>query len=120
MIGKRIYAKAAVLAKETPGRKRAIPEELYSEICDQVSALLRVKVSEADAKARIASRHSVSPKTIDRIWSKRDQYPDVQISSDQAREMLEEVLREAFSPAGWKESREVILSASSSSEIERN
>jgi hypothetical protein len=52
-------------------------------------------------------------KTNDRIWSKRDQYGAVaHMSSDKAREILEEILREALSPTGRKEAREAIISAS--------
>jgi hypothetical protein len=113
MIGKKIYAKVAALAKETPGRKRAISEEHYTKICDQVASLVRMKVSAVDAKGRVASRNNVSSKTIDRIWSKRDQYSsDVSMTSAQAREILEPILREAFPPAGWKDSREAIVLAS--------
>ena len=98
-----------------------IPEDDYNSICDEIASLVRVKCSPGDAKGRVALRHGVSLKTIDRIWSKRDQYPAVQVTSDQAREMLEEVLRQAFSPAGWKESREAIILASESAKIdERN
>ncbi len=88
-VRKSLAAGTARLPGAKMGRK-TIPDSEKVAICDEVAALLRKGNTMAVAKQRIALRHDSTVRTIDRVWSKRNEY-SIDMDAEKVQGMIDEL-----------------------------
>lgn len=79
-----------------PGAKmgrKTIPDSEKLAICDEVAALSRKGYTMAAAKRRVAQRRESTVRTIDRVWSKRNEY-----TIDMDAERVQSMIDHLFNP----------------------
>lgn len=69
------------LPHEPGGRPQAVSSEEHPKICQEIAGLFAQGVSLKVAQERVARRRDVSPRTIQRIWQRRKEFANPEVSN---------------------------------------
>lgn len=90
-VRKALVAGTAQLPGAKMGRK-TIPDSEKVAICDELAVLLRKGNTMAIAKQRLAIRHETTVRTIDQVWSKRNEYT-IDMDAEKVQGMIDDLFR---------------------------